>query len=130
MAIFGVSDRYYFLMMLLTFPLSVFLIGLPYFLKVVHLKHTKTYIFTDRRVLIIDGMFSIKLTSAPYDKISHITVREDFFKNLILGVGDITIHTAGPTPVEIDIVKVGHPMQVKNLLEELMFKEKKEVFHV
>lgn len=79
---------------------------------------------TDRRVLIKDGVFSTKTISAPYDKITHISVREDFFKKLSYGIGDITIHTAGPTPVEIDLVKVQNPLQIKNLIEELIVKER------
>lgn len=100
------------------------IIGLPYILKLIHLKHKMTYILTDRRVLIKDGVLSVRLTSAPYDKITHLTVREDFFKRISYQIGDITIHTAGPTPVETDLFKVQHPMQVKNLLEELIIKER------
>lgn len=102
----------------------VFLIGLPYVIKLVHLKHRMAYIFTDRRVLVKDGVLSVKLTAAPYDKITHLTVKEDFLKRISYQIGDITIHTAGPTPVEIDLLKVQHPMQVKNLLEELIVRER------
>jgi len=104
--------------------LLVTVIGLPYIVKLIHLKHKMAYIFTDRRVLVKDGVLSVKLTAAPYDKISHLTVKEDFLKRISYQIGDITIHTAGPTPVEIDLVKVQHPMQVKNLLEELIVKER------
>lgn len=100
------------------------LIGLPFVLRLVHLRHKITYILTDRRLLIKDGVFSVRLTSAPYDKITHLTVREDFFKKISYQIGDIVIHTAGPTPIETDIIKVQHPMHVKNLLEELMIKER------
>ncbi len=123
-AVFGIGNRYFWFNAV---PLAIFsipLIGLPFFLKLLHLKHSKTYILTDRRVLIKDGVFSIKITTAPYDKITHITVREDFFKKLSYQIGDITIHTAGPTPVEIDLIKVQYPMRVKNLIEELIVKER------
>lgn len=123
-AVFGIGDKYYWLNFISLFILSIPLVGLPFLLKLVHLRHSKKYILTDRRVLVIDGVFSIKTTTAPYDKITHITVREDFFKKMGYGIGDITIHTAGPTPVEIDLVKVHNPMQVKNLIEELMVKER------
>lgn len=112
-------------------PVLIFVPGIvtiilifPIILKLVHLKHSKTYLLTDRRVLIKDGVFSIKITTAPYDKITHITVQEDFLKKISYQIGDITIHTAGPTPVEIDLLKVQYPMRVKNLIEELMLKER------
>lgn len=123
-AVFGIGDRYFWINAVLLFILSVPLIGLPFLLKLIHLRHKLTYILTDRRVMIKDGVFSVKITTAPYDKITHITVREDFFKKLSYGIGDITIHTAGPTPVEIDLVKVQNPMKVKNLVEELIVKER------
>lgn len=104
--------------------LIVTLIGLPFILRLIHLKHRMTYIFTDRRVLVKDGVLSVKLTSAPYDKISHLTVKEDFLKRISYQIGDITIHTAGPTPIETDLIKIQHPMKIKNLLEELIIKER------
>lgn len=123
-AVFGIGDRYFWFNVVSLFILSIPLIGLPFLLKLIHLRHKLTYILTDRRVVIKDGVFSVKITTAPYDKITHITVREDFFKKVSWGIGDITIHTAGPTPVEIDLVKVQNPMQVKNLIEELIVKER------
>lgn len=123
-AAFGIGNRYFWINALTLAPLSLVLIGLPFFLKLIHLKHSKTYILTDRRVLVKDGVFSVKITSAPYDKITHLTVQEDFLTKLSYGIGDITIHTAGPTPVEIDLIKVQHPMRVKNLIEELIVKER------
>jgi len=124
MAVFGIGDRYFWINTFCLAPLSLILIGLPFWLKLIHLKHSKTYILTDRRVVVKDGVFSTKLTSAPYDKITHITVREDFLTKISYGVGDITIHTAGPTPVEIDLIKVQEPMRVKNLIEELIIRER------
>ncbi len=123
-SVFGIGNRYFWFNAIFLAPLSLVLVGLPFFLKLVHLKHSKTYILTDRRVLIKDGVFSTKTISAPYDKITHISVREDFFKKLSYGIGDITIHTAGPMPVEIDLIKVQNPLQVKNLIEELIVKER------
>lgn len=123
-AVFGIGNRYFWFNVVSLFILSIPLIGLPFLLKLIHLRHKLTYILTDRRVVIKDGVFSVKITTAPYDKITHITVREDFFKKVSWGIGDITIHTAGPTPVEIDLVKVQNPMQVKNLIEELIVKER------
>lgn len=99
-------------------------VGLPYIARLVHLKHKMTYILTDRRVLVKDGVLSVKITSAPYDKITHLTVKEDFLKRISYQIGDITIHTAGPTPIETDLIKIQHPMKVKNLLEELIIKER------
>jgi membrane protein YdbS with pleckstrin-like domain len=123
-AAFGIGPRYFWSNVAALAPLSLVLIGLPFLLKLVHLKHSKTYLLTNRRVLVKDGVFSVKITTAPYDKITHITVQENFLTKLFYKMGDITIHTAGPTPVEIDLLKVQYPMRIKNLIEELIVKEK------
>lgn len=102
----------------------VAVIGFPFVLRLIHQKHSLTYIFTDRRVLIKEGILSVNWTSAPYDKITHLTVRESFIKKISYSIGDITIHTAGPTPIETDLIKVQYPVKVRNLLEELIVKER------
>ena len=152
MSVFGIGNRYFWITLISYFLLVIILavyprilsqllglsvnpffylpaaavgiIGLPYILKLVHLKHKMTYIFTDRRVLVKDGVLSVKLTSAPYDKITHLTVKEDFLKRISYQIGDISIHTAGPTPIETDLIKIQYPMKVKNLLEELIVRER------
>lgn len=123
-AVFGIGSLYYWINFITLFILSFVVIGLPFLLRLMHLKHSLTYILTDRRVLLKDGIFSVKTTSVPYDKITHIKVRQTFINKISYDMGDITIHTAGPTPVEIDLIKVQAPMKVKNLIEELIVKER------
>lgn len=123
-AVFGIGNKYFIMNFIILFIFSIPLIGLPFLFKLLHLWHARRYILTDRRVIIKDGVFTIKTTSVPYDKITHIKVNEDFLEKMSYGIGDIVVHTAGPTPVEIELEKVQHPMQVKNLLEELMVKER------
>ncbi len=123
-AVFGIGKMYYWINIVPLFFLSFVIIGLPFFLRLMHLKHSLTYILTDRRVVLKDGIFSVKTTSVPYDKITHIKVKQTFLNRISYDLGDITIHTAGPTPVEIDLIKVQAPMKVKNLIEELIIKER------
>lgn len=125
MAVFGICNRYFWLNTLFLVPFSLVLVGLPFWLKLIHLRHSKTYILTNRRVIVKDGVFSVKLTSAPYDKITHISVSENFLEKIVYGMGDVTIHTAGPTPIEIDLIKVAHPVKIKNLIEELIVAERR-----
>ncbi len=121
---FGIGDKYFWLNAISLAPFTLLLIGLPFLWKLVHLKHRLTYILTDRRVLIKDGVLSVKTVSVPYDKITHISVKESFINRISFNIGDITIHTAGPTPIEIDLIKVENPVKIKNLIEELIVKER------
>lgn len=123
-AVYSIGDKYFWLTSLSYLMLSFLLIGLPPLLKLIQLRHGRRYILTDRRVLVKEGVFSVKITTVPYDKITHISVREEFLKKMGYGIGDITIHTAGPTPVEVDLEKVSNPLGIKNLIEELILRER------
>ena len=122
--VFGIGDRYFWTNAIFFFVLSLVLVGLPFLLKLVRLRHALKYILTDRRVIVKDGVFSVRLESAPFDHISHIEVNQDFFSKMSYGVGDITIHTTGRTPIEIKLIKVHEPIKVKNLIEELISKDR------
>lgn len=123
-SVFGIGDKYFWYNAIPLFILSVPLIGMPFLLKLLHQKHSLTYILTNRRVMVREGIFSTELTTAPYHHITHITVKEKFLHKMSFQMGDIIIHTAGPTPVEIHLLHVQDPMSVKNLIEELIIKEK------
>lgn len=123
-AVYAIGEKYFWINFSGLILLSFFLLGLPFLLRLVKLWHGRRYILTDRRVLVKEGILSVKITTVPYDKITHISVREDFFKKVSYGIGDITIHTAGPTPVEVDLEKIEHPLRVKNLIEELIVRER------
>lgn len=123
-AVFGIGDKYFWYNFASLAILSIPLVGLPFLLKLVHLRHSFAYILTTRRVIIKKGILTTEITTAPYEHITHITVKEGFLERLSFQVGDIVIHTAGPTPVEIHLFKVAQPLQVKNLIEELILKER------
>lgn len=125
-AVFSIGNRYFWTNVIVLAPLSLIVIGLPLLLKIVHIKQSRRYILTDRRVIIKDGFFTIKITTVPFDKITHISVKEEFIKKISYGIGDIKIHTAatGPTPIEIELENIDDPMHVKNLIEELIIKER------
>lgn len=124
-AVFGIGDKYFWYNFISLLPLAIpFIIGFPFLLKLLHQRHSLKYILTNRRVIIKEGILTTQLTTAPYEHITHLSVKEKFLHRVSFQVGDIIIHTAGPTPVEIHLYKVQHPLSVKNLIEELIIKEK------
>lgn len=110
--------------MLLTFS-SV--IGLWPILKVLRLRHSLRYLFTNRRIIIKKGILSLSVTTAPYDKITHIQIEQAFSQRIFYNAGTIIVHTAGPTPVEMKLIHIEQPFAVKNLLEELIHQERKSL---
>lgn len=127
-AVFGIGDRYFWSNAISLGIMSFLLIPIPFLLKLIHFRHSNIYILTDKRVIIKRGIFSTEVTTAPYDHITHIIVRQSFLHRLSFKMGDIIIHTAGPTPIEVHLLKVQDPITVKNLIEELISNERNSHF--
>jgi len=85
----------------------------------IRIKQSYIYALTNRRFLIVRGLFSRKIVTAPLDRITHITVEQTFFKRYIFSCGDMIIITAGFDQREIVIENIGKPVEFKILLEEL-----------
>lgn len=96
-------------------------------LKTWHLYHSNRYILTTRRVLIKKGIFGVKLFSAMYDKITHIEVDQSFIDRLLLHHGDIIVNTAGMNNNSFRLHYVDYPIELKNLLERLINREREQL---
>ncbi len=115
----GVSNLYFWSKFVQTLPLAILIIGIPSLLKLIHQKRSLTYILTNRRFLIIRGIFSRKLTSTPLTAITHITVEQSFSERFFYRSGQMVIITAGYDPREIVVEHIANPVEFKVLIEEL-----------
>lgn len=97
------------------------------FLKSVWLYHSHRYLLTTRRVIVKEGFFAVKLTSALYDKITHIEVEQSLFDRLVMKHGTVIINTAGMSKDEIKIEFVDAPIEFKNILERLINREREQL---
>lgn len=88
------------------------------------LYHANRYLLTTRRVIIKKGLFSVKLTAALFDKITHLEVDQTFIDRLFFHHGSIIVNTAGMNKGEIVLKYVDYPMELKNLLERLINRER------
>lgn len=95
-------------------------------LKTMHLYHANRYLLTTRRVIIKRGLFAVKLTGALFDKITHIEVDQGFIDRLFLHHGNIIVNTAGLNKGEIVLTFVDYPMELKNLIERLINREREQ----
>lgn len=95
-------------------------------LKTFHTYHANRYLLTTRRVIIKKGLFSVKLTAAMYDKITHIEVDQSFVDRVFLHHGSIIISTAGLSKNEIVLQFVDYPLELKNLMERLINREREQ----
>lgn len=96
-------------------------------LKTFHLYHANRYLLTTKRVMVKQGLFSVKLTAALYDKITHLEVDQSFIDRLLLHHGDLIINTAGMNKNEIVLKYVDYPLEIKNLLERLINREREQL---
>lgn len=95
-------------------------------LKTMHTFHSNRYLLTTRRIIIKKGIFGVKLTAALFDKITHLEVDQSFVDRLLLHHGTILINTAGGNKDEISLKYVDYPMELKNLLERLINREREQ----
>lgn len=89
--------------------------------------HANKFILTTKRVLVKRGFFAVDLTSALYDKITHIEVVQNFMDRILLHHGKVVINTAGMNKNEIVLPYVDFPIEFKNILERLINREREQV---
>lgn len=107
-----------------TLALSALLLSAIF--RTMHIYHANRYLLTTKRVIIKQGLFSVKLTAALYDKITHLEVMQGIMDRLLLHHGSIIVNTAGVNKGEIVLRFVDYPMEIKNLLERLINKEREQ----
>lgn len=95
-------------------------------LKTLHTYHANRYLLTTSRVIIKQGLLAVKLTAAIYDKITHLEVDQGLIDRLLLHHGTIIIHTAGMNKEGIILKYVDYPMELKNLIERLINREREQ----
>lgn len=95
-------------------------------LKTIYTHHANRYLLTNRRVIIKKGILTVKLTSALYDKITHIEMDQTFFEKVFMHHGLVIVNTAGLNKGEITLRFIDHPVEFKNLLEKLITKEREK----
>lgn len=105
--------------------LSLSLMLLTAVIKTLHFYNANRYLLTTRRVMVKKGLFSVRLTAALYDKITHLEVDQSVLDR-ILHHGDIIINTAGQNKNEMILRYVDYPMEIKNLLERLINREREQ----
>lgn len=108
------------------FGIGVILMFLIALIRTMHVHHANRYILTTRRVIIKKGIFGVKLMAALFDKITHLEVDQSITDRLLLHHGTIIVNTAGLNKGEIVLKYVDSPMELKNLLERLINREREQ----
>lgn len=118
----SIGNRYFWMKFLFLLPFAFLFIGIPALSHIARMRQSYTYALTNRRFLIIRGIFSRKIVTAPLDRITHITVEQSFSQRYLFNTGHLVIITAGFDQREIVIEHIGNPVEFKILIESLMHK--------
>ena len=95
-------------------------------LKNIHLYNANRYLLTTRRVILKKGVFSVRLITTLYDKITHIEVEQSLYDRLIMHEGSVIINTAGANNDSLHLKNIEAPIEFKNLLERLINREREQ----
>src|SRR3989344_5206267 len=76
---------------------------MPKFTHLVRMRQSFTYALTNRRFLIIRGIFSRKIVTAPLTAITHVTIEQSVLQRFLFNTGHLVIITAGFDQREIVI---------------------------
>lgn len=115
----SIGMRYFWINFAMLLPFAFLIIGIPKLAKLVRMRQSFTYALTNKRFVIIRGIFSRKIVTAPLAAITHVTVEQSFIQRYIFNTGHLVIITAGFDQREIVIENIGDPVQFKILIEEL-----------
>lgn len=118
---FGVIDipNFSYLKFLGIIPIVLLVVNTPKYSHLIRMRQSFTYALTNRRFLIVRGILSRKIVTAPLTAITHVTVEQSFLQRFLYNTGHLVIITAGFDQREIVIENIGNPLEFKILIEEL-----------
>lgn len=118
---FGVIEipNFSYLKYLGIIPLVLLVVNTPKYSHLIRMRQSFTYALTNRRFLIVRGILSRKIVTAPLTAITHVTVEQSFLQRFLYNTGHLVIITAGFDQREIVIENIGNPLEFKILIEEL-----------
>lgn len=118
----GISNIYFWSQLTRLLIPALLIIGIGALARLIRKKQSFRYVLTNKRCLIIQGILSRKLITAPLAAVTHITVEQSFQERFFYHCGQIVVITAGYDPREIVIENVAHPVEFKILMEQLQAK--------
>ena len=91
----------------------------PKYSHLLRMKQSYTYALSNMRFLIIRGIFSRKIVTAPLTAITHVTIEQSMLQRFLFNTGHLVIITAGFDQREIVIENIGNPVEFKIMVEDL-----------
>ena len=99
--------------------IGIIMLPIVFFYFGFYLKKANAYAFTNKRVLIHRGWLSTRTTSIDYEKITDVHIVEPFFDRILTHSGHMAINTAGSSKLEVVLLHIESPYEVKKQLDAL-----------
>lgn len=115
----SIGTRYFWINFAMLLPFAFLIIGIPKLSQLLRMKQSFTYALTNKRFVIVRGIFSRKIVTAPLAAITHVTIEQSFAQRYIFNTGHLVVITAGFDQREIVIENIGDPVGFKIMIEEL-----------
>lgn len=103
----------------LIFWVSGIIIGGALVIYALYLRLARHYVITNQRAIQYVGWLARKMISADYEQITDMSIVQDFFERLILGIGKLSLNTAGGYIEEINFERIDNPYGVANQVRQL-----------
>lgn len=101
------------------------ILDLAYTLLIIwKIESSHRYILTNKRIMVKQGSFDLKIKSVMYDKIIDIDIDQSLTDRLFLRQGTVIIKTSGEFD-ELVLSNVEHPFEFKDILDKLIHLQKK-----
>lgn len=114
----GIDRNTIVLWLLLVAAYLLVVLPMAWFYNFYYLKITNQYAFSNQRVIIKRGWLNTKITTIHYNRMTDASVMQDFIDKII-GIGGLSISTAGSEGYKVELTHIDHPSQKKKELFDL-----------
>lgn len=84
-----------------------------------YLKQANQYFITNKRLIIVKGWLARNTISINYSKITDMVVRQNLIEQTFSKTGSLAINTAGGTNLEVQLLHIDNPHQIRTQISEL-----------
>jgi uncharacterized membrane protein YdbT with pleckstrin-like domain len=103
------------------------LFGLALIFYGFYLRLAYFYFITDKRLVYYYQFLHTQLISVDYQKITDLSVKENFLEKIFFGSGNLAINTAGGPKEEIIFSHIDNPHFIKRKIDEIISSQKQNI---
>jgi len=115
---FGVCKKYINMLIIVGAILSLVVVGLIPLGMGIYLKYAVKYKITDKEITVTKGLLDKVITSVRYDKVTDISLVQNYIYKKAYNMGTVLINTAGGIGHEAILKDIENPEEIKAFIEK------------